>query len=211
MFQSIAKFSQTIAKYSTLMKVEVETEREQISDDSRASVTSHELLVSDCKEMFLSMFCKLVEVRILETPVSCWDKLVISDRCPEADSQGLERLLHQVLSSNEVTPSGGDQCQHSVNVESKSESEQFTEAFSLACNCILELSSMPKYNNQSEARILTIDQSEAKSSSEAGSSLPSWLSGLLLCTTLRTKAASISPIQLAAVSTVVELCTLVRH
>ena len=187
-------------------KVETETDSVKINidddgKDDRASVTSHELLVSDCKEMFLEMFCKLIEVRIIQNPVDSWEKLVISDKNTESESKGLEKLLNQVLTCSEVIIVNGDKCQPSDNVMSKSESEKFTDAFTLACHCILELSSMPKYNN-GEANTLY--------AAEAVSSLPSWLCGLLIVSTLRSHTATISPIQLAAVTTVVELSSLVR-
>ena len=189
-------------------KVETDSNSGQVKNDEdgkdeRASVTSHELLVSDCKVMFLEMFCKLVEVRIIENPVNSWEKLVISEKNPESESKGLEKLLNQVLTSNQVSMVNGDKCQPSDNVMSKSDSEKFTDAFSLACQCILELSSMPKYNN---------GDSNSPPVTEAVSSLPSWLCGLLIVSTLRSQTASatISPLQLAAVTTVVELCSLVR-
>ena len=185
-------------------KVEAEADSSQVTEEDdkedRASVTSHELLVSDCKEKFLEMFSKLVEVRIIQNPVKSWEKLIISDVNPESESKGLEKLLNQVLTSNRVSIENGDKCQPSDNVMSKSESEKFTDAFTLACQCILELSSMPKYNN---GDLLTPSVTDA-------ASLPSWLCGLLIVSTMRSQTATISPIQLAAVTTVVELSSLVR-
>lgn len=56
----------------------------------------------------------------------------------------------------------------------KSESEKLSNAFSLACNCILELSSMPKYN---------ISDNQISSDNNA-SELPDWLFSHVKCMNL---------------------------
>ena len=65
----------------------------------------------------------------------------------------------QVLNSSSDI---GNSCESETNhqrVGLREQSEVMKDAFSLACNCILDLSSMPKYHNSAGS-----DQSEHKSS-----------------------------------------------
>ena len=60
-----------------------------------------------------------------------------------------------------------------VSVELYAEAHSLQEAFSTACNGLVELSSMPKYN-----------ASKWSSGDEEGT-LPPWLQALILCSTLQ--------------------------
>ena len=185
-------------------EAEVENDEKSRSMSDNSSVSSHETLVNVCKTLFLNMFCDFIHLRIIENPKEDWAKMVINEESLESEYQGLENLLNQVLDSSMVISSNRDKCQVGQQVILKSESEKFSDAFSLACHCILELSSMPKYNSG--------EDSQQPDSEERAEELPAWLLGLLLCCTVPpSAAASISSVQLAAVSAVVELATLVRH
>ena len=115
--------------------------------------------------------------------------------------RGLENLLSQVLNSDDVVGKKTVKNQRNKKVCLNDQSEKFSDAFSHACNCILELSSMPKYNNQEESENIVSDSLD--------DDLPDWLQGLLLCSTVST--SSLTSIQLSAITAVVELSTLVIH
>eukprot|EP00092_Neocalanus_flemingeri_P000320 GFUD01000342.1.p1 GENE.GFUD01000342.1~~GFUD01000342.1.p1 ORF type:complete len:1526 (+),score=540.23 GFUD01000342.1:2184-6761(+) len=85
----------------------------------------------------------------------------------------------------------------------RKESSDFCEAFSAACSCLLELSSMPKYNTDSCEELLDGGSVEQ---------LPDWLLGLLICCVLPPSTSSTTPttVQLAAVSTLVELSSMLN-
>ena len=174
------------------------------SNDNSLSLSTHETLVRDCKELFLNLFSDLIDKRIIENNKLDWKTLAENRNKHLTNYKGLESLLHQVLRSNELINQNPDECQSTNKVLLKPESEKFSNAFSLACNCILELSSMPKYNNSDNNQI----------NSEECSELPGWLYGLLLCCTASSRsppASSLSATQLSAITTVVELSTLVIH
>ena len=174
------------------------------SNDNSLSLSTHETLVRDCKELFLNLFSDLIDKRIIENNKLDWKTLAENRNKHLTNYKGLESLLHQVLRSNELINQNPDECQSTNKVLLKPESEKFSNAFSLACNCILELSSMPKYNNSDNNQI----------NSEECSELPGWLYALLLCCTASSRsppASSLSSSQLSAITTVVELSTLVIH
>ena len=72
------------------------------------------------------------------------------------------------------------------SLELYSEAGQLTEAFTTACSGLVELSSMPKYNT-SKRKSREVKEEEGE---EQDGRLPSWLLGLVLCSTLQKVNAS---------------------
>lgn len=174
--------------------------KEETVSDSHESLSCHENLVNNCKELFLKLFSDLVESKIVSNPRSEWKKIIVTRQGADSKQQGLETLLDQVLNSSSDI---GNSCESETNhqrVGLREQSEVMKDAFSLACNCILDLSSMPKYHNSAE---------ESPQSDGVDSELPDWLLALLLCSTVQSQ--SLTSIQLSAITAMVELSTLVIH
>ena len=169
--------------------------KEETVSDSHESLSCHENLVNNCKELFLKLFSDLVESKIVSNPRSEWKKIIVTRQGADSKQQGLETLLDQVLNSSSDI---GNSCESETNhqrVGLREQSEVMKDAFSLACNCILDLSSMPKYhnsagNNQSEHKpVLTNHFAEESPQSDGvDSEMPDWLLALLLCCTVQSKS-----------------------
>ena len=107
-----------------------------------------------------------------------WKELVEGD-VREGSINGLSRLLLEVLGEDE----GEKEDVHKTNataqnkkkrVELREDVGHMEEAFSALCNGLVELSSMPKYQQEEE-----IDEETHQLVDEDG--LPMWLLGLLVC------------------------------
>merc|ERR1719500_1295184 len=133
-----------------------------------------------------------------------WRELVEGD-LREGNIIGLSRLLSEVLGeeeekedveqSNEKAPK--------KKVELRKEVGHLGEAFSALCNGLVELSSMPKYQQEEE-----FEENEEQSVEEDG--LPTWLLGLLVCCKLEEGDEASIRIQLSAIHTLLELVALLQ-
>ena len=175
-----------------------ETESSLDGGDSERQNLSHDSLVSGCKEMYLTMFTRLVELKILLTPRADWRGLVVHSKVTEPRDVGLHNLLHQVMECDRVGGVGVEDRPQPRNVTLRPTASQYSEAFSLACTLILELSSLPKYKGHTE-------EEEGEVEVEVVDAVPCWLGGLLLCCV---SSRELSPVQLSAVRATVELSSM---
>jgi len=172
----------------------------EINNVGKEDETHHEALVQVCKELFTKLFSEMVETKVLNIPVEDWRGLVISDISKEK-MEGLAELLDKVIQGSEDRNSHAANCQTKTTcIRLQSNASEFSEAFSEACSCLVELSSMPKYNTSCD------DQEESTGTED----LPDWLQGLVICCMVPPYKDSSTTImvQLAAVSTLVELSSM---
>ena len=128
--------------------------------------------------------------------------MIVNSQGTDAKQQGLESLLNQVLNSSNEIGNSRESEQSNQKVCLREQSEKLSDAYSLACNCILDLSSMPKYhNNQEETDKIAVSGED--------NILPELLLALLLCSDVQ--SPSLSTIQLSAITAMVELSSLVVH
>jgi len=162
----------------------------------------HEVLVAGCVDSYTTMFRRLVEERILETPTSRWSGLLtMSGAAPVDREAGLTGLLERVLQGVEDEDANSAKKEGEVALELRPGVETIDSAFSAACNGLVELSSMPTYNVAPTGQILTITPSE----------LPVWLQALLVCCTRLPSCNDVlTKLQLTAVSTLVELSSVLK-
>ena len=125
------------------------------SDIKSIRDNSHESLVLVCKELFTKLFGLLAETRVLSNPKSEWERLVKSGNIPKDRMDGLPELLDQVIKGSEATDG-----------KLRSEATDYCDAFSVACSCLVELSSMTKDNN---------DSCEEQLGAGESGQLPAWL------------------------------------
>ena len=175
------------------------------SEDEAFSPNVHEILVSECKTLFLKFFSEIVKTRIIQSPETLWKNMIFnSNDSVTSDNDGLlEELLLKVLQIEESNVNvQNSKCSDTDNiVQLNKDSSEFGEAFGLACNCILELSSMPKYCNG--------DNNQNPGAQSSVSTFPNWLSAIIL-SCVASDHDEVSPVQLSAITTLIELSTLVR-
>merc|ERR1719500_982558 len=133
-----------------------------------------------------------------------WRELVEGD-LREGNTNGLSRLLSEVLGeeeekedvqqSNEKAPK--------KKVDLRKEVGHLGESFSALCNGLVELSSMPKYQQEED-----FEEDGGQSDDEDG--LPMWLLGLLVCCKLEEGDEASIRIQLSAIHTLLELVALLQ-
>ena len=165
---------------------------------------SHDSLVSGCKDLYLGLFSRLVELRILDNPRAEWRGLVRNSKVEEPRTESLENLLNQVMDSQPAARVAASQGAQQRQVRLHPDSAKYSEAFSLACSLILELSSLPKYRSSSEDPVMEAVE-DVEEEVEEVEDVPCWLAGLLLCSISSTE---LSPVQLAAVKSTVELTSM---
>jgi hypothetical protein len=161
--------------------------------------TQHEALVQVCKDIFTKLFSLLVEAKVLNIPKVDWEAIVISDVKKER-MESLAELLDKVMKGREARDSlepREEKVSPAVGLRGKA--SEFCESFSEACSCLVELSSMPKYNPTNHE-----EQGDARGE------LPDWLQGLVICCMVppHKHSTTTTTVQLAAVSTLVELCSM---
>ena len=157
----------------------------------------HESLVAGCRQLYTALLLRVLEERVIATPryyhLTCGNEALCGNLCiffcvregwrelvegdlREGNTNGLSRLLSEVLGeeeekedvqqSNEKAPK--------KKVELRKEVGHLGEALSALCNGLVELSSMPKYQQEED-----FEEDGGQSDDEDG--LPMWLLGLLVC------------------------------
>ena len=169
---------------------------QNVGESEEMESQSHDSLVSGCKEQYLTMFTMLVELHILLNPRSEWRSLVVHSKVMQPRDVGLHNLLQQVMECEAVGSLGAELRPEERSVRLRPASSQYSEAFSLACTLILELSSLPRYRSSPESEEVGLKVMD---------DVPSWLGGLLLCCV---SSRELSPVQLSAVKTTVELSSM---
>ena len=120
-----------------------------------------------CKELFTKLFGLLVETRVLSNPKSEWERLVKSENIPKDRMDGLAELLDQVIKGSEARECFENKLvTKSTDGKLRSEATDYCDAFSVACSCLVKLSSMTKYNN---------DSCEQQLGAGESGQLPAWL------------------------------------
>jgi len=165
----------------------------------------HESLVAGCRQLYTALLLRVLEERVIATPREEWKELVEGD-VREGNKNGLSRLLSEVLGEEEEKENiqiSNEKAQKKKKVGLREQVGYMEEAFSALCNGLVELSSMPKYQQEEE-----LEEVGGQLDDEDG--LPMWLLGLLVCCKLEERDEASIRIQLSAIHTLLELVALLQ-